>query len=193
MDLGTDILGGGSVGPFVRVRYVGGDTANWEGVGQIPSQGDPQYDRGGKSDREGQNMGITTYGGRDGGSKNAGGGDPCLLPPEHGRTAHCDQAHYVPVSRGGADTRDKGIQAVVITGRGICGRDEDGGLGSGTDKGGGGYVWDGDKDGLNWWEDSVANTALGTDPNAPIDYAPKSKHHYPIMSMLGYHGGRLHI
>ena len=48
LDLGPDILGSGSVGPFVRVRNVGDETVNWEGVGQIPPQGDPQDERGGK-------------------------------------------------------------------------------------------------------------------------------------------------
>ena len=95
------------------------------------------------------------------------------------------------MSRGGADTGAKGIQSVVVTGQGVCGRDEDEGLGGRTDGRGGGYGWEGEKDGLNWWEDNVANINVGTEPNAPIDYAPKLEHHHPIMSMLGDHRGRL--
>ena len=52
---------------------------------------------------------------------------------------HCDQAHFGPVSSRGAETGSKDAQAVVGTGRGGCGRDADGGLGGGTDRGEGGY------------------------------------------------------
>ena len=65
-------------------------------------------------------------------------------------TVHCGQAHYGPVSGGGAETRAKDIQSVVGTGRGGCGRDADGDLGGVTDGGGGGYGQEGDRDGLNW-------------------------------------------
>ena len=44
----------------------------------------------------------------------------------------------------GVENGDKGIQAVVGTGRGICEGDADGGLRGGTDRGGGGDGRDGD-------------------------------------------------
>ena len=49
---------------------------------------------------------------------------------------YCDQAHCGPVSGSGSDTRSKGVQSVVVTGRGGCGKDADRGLGGGTGEGG---------------------------------------------------------
>ena len=46
LELSTDILGGGSVGPLVWFIDVGDNAAHLEGVGQIPPQGGPQADRG---------------------------------------------------------------------------------------------------------------------------------------------------
>ena len=37
------------------------------------------------------------------------GRDLCCLPPEHSISVNCDQAHYGPVSVGGATPRDKGV------------------------------------------------------------------------------------
>ena len=34
--IGTDLLGGGSIGPAIQVRDIGTDTDYTEGVGQIP-------------------------------------------------------------------------------------------------------------------------------------------------------------
>ena len=116
-------------------------------------------------------MVIPPAGGRDGGSGTAGGGYLCLPPPEHGCTEHCNQTHYEPVSGGVADTVSKGIQAVLRTGRSGCGRDADGGSGGRRDGGGLGDGQDGDGNGLNWWEDNVANVNLGTKPKSPLAYA----------------------
>ena len=41
------------------------------------------------------------------------------------------------------------------------------------------------------FEDTVANVILGTEPNAPLAYAPVLELHHPIMSMLGGHRGQL--
>ena len=41
LDLGPDILCGGSVGPVVKVRDVGYDATHQEGAGRIPQQGVP--------------------------------------------------------------------------------------------------------------------------------------------------------
>ena len=46
--------------------------------------------------------------------------------------------------------------------------------------------------GLNRREDKVANITLGTETNAPLDYAPGLDHHHPILSTLGDPGGRLY-
>ena len=79
-DLGPDILGGGSVGPLVRVRDVGDDAAHREGAGNIPPQGGPQGDMEATSERKVRIVDIHPAGGRDGGIWTAGGGDIRLLP-----------------------------------------------------------------------------------------------------------------
>ena len=76
------------------------------------------------------------------------------------------------------------FQAVVVTGQGGCGRDADIRSGGRTDRGGGVYIWDGDRDIITWWEDTVANITLGTDTNATLAYAPGLEHHHPIISMF---------
>ena len=42
--MGTDSLGGGAIGPYIRVRYTSPHAAYEEGVGRIPPQGGPQAD-----------------------------------------------------------------------------------------------------------------------------------------------------
>ena len=71
---------------------------------------------------------------------------------------------------------------MVGTGRGGYGRDADGGSGGRTDGGGGGNIRD--RDGLNWWEDNIANITLGTEPNDPLAYAPVLQHNHPAISTL---------
>ena len=39
-------------------------------------------------------------------------------------------------------------------------------------------------------EDTVVNINLGTDPNAPLAYAPVLELHHPIMSKFGGHRGQ---
>ena len=70
-------------------------------------------------------------------SVTSGGGKLRLSVPEHSRTVYCDQDHYGPVSGVGAETGATDVQAVVGTGRIGFGGDTGGGLGGGTDKGGG--------------------------------------------------------
>ena len=43
-DLGPYLLGGGAVGPVVRIRNVGDNVVHLEGVGRIPPQDVPQAD-----------------------------------------------------------------------------------------------------------------------------------------------------
>ena len=94
-------------------------------------------------ERYGWSVDITPAGGRDDGRGTVGGVEICLPPLEHGHTVNYDQAHCGPVSGDGAETGAKDIQEVVGTGRGGCGRDADGGLGSRTDKRGEGYGQEG--------------------------------------------------
>ena len=37
LDIGAGLLGGGAIGPFIRVRDMGPDAVYEEGVGHIPS------------------------------------------------------------------------------------------------------------------------------------------------------------
>ena len=64
--------------------------------------------------------------GSDGGGGTEEGGDLRLLPPKHSRTVYCNQTHYGPVSSGGAESRIKGGQVVVVAGRTGFGGDADG-------------------------------------------------------------------
>ena len=84
-----------------------------------------------------------------------------------------------------------GGQSVV--GKGQLGLEKvvDGGSGGGTGGGGGGNRWGGGGDELNWWEDTVANVILGTEPNTPLAYAPVLELRHPIMSMLEGHRAQL--
>ena len=114
----------------------------------------------GRFDSIGNQLTVDSYiippsGGRDGGGGTAGCGDLRLPPPEHGHTVYYNQDHYGPVSGGGAENGSKDVQAVVVTGRGGCGGDADGGLGGGTYGGGGEGGWDRDRDILSRWEDNV--------------------------------------
>ena len=70
-------------------------------------------------------MGIPPARRRDGEGRDAGGGYIHLPPPEHGLTVYCNLYHYGPASGGGAETEDKGVQAVMGTVQGGCGRDAD--------------------------------------------------------------------
>ena len=115
---------------------MGDNPTHWEGVGRIPPQGGLQTDGELNLVREGRRVEITPAGGRDGGVGTEGGGYLRLPPPEKTRTVHCDQAHYGPVSSGGAETGATGLQEVVIEGCGGCEGDADGILGGGTDGGG---------------------------------------------------------
>ena len=120
--------------------------------------------------------------------------DLCILPSEHSRAVHYDQAHYGSVSGGGEAYEVTGGQAMVVEGRLILGMDADGCLGGGTGVWGGGDGQGGDGDGwLIMQEDTAENLILGTEPNTPLDYAPVLELHHPIISMTGRNGGRLEI
>ena len=138
-------------------------------------------------------MGLYPARRSDGGGRIAGGLEICLPPPEHSSTVYCNRAYYGPVSGDGAEDSVKGDQSVVGAGRNGCGGDADGGSGGGTDGGGVGYGGGGYRDELNWWEDTVANATLGTDPNDSIASAPGLELHHLIMSTLGDPIERLEI
>ena len=80
---------------------------------------------------------------------------------------------------------------VVVAGRIRCGGGTDGGLGCLMDVGVGGYGRDRDRDVLRRWEDNLAHVTLGTEPNAPLAYAPVLENHHPVVIILGDPGGRL--
>ena len=107
--------------------------------------------------RERQRVDIPPAGGRNGGGGTAGSVGLHLPPLEHSCTVYCDQAHYEPVSRDGADTRYTGIQAVVVTVQG--GREGGlyGGLGGVMDRGGVGDGQDVDGVRLSQLEDNAEN------------------------------------
>ena len=180
-------------GPAVQVGDVVDETTYWEGLEQIPIQGVPQDDRTATLVRTGRRMGVSPYGKIDDGGGITGGGDIHFLPLEHSHTVHCEQAHYGPVSGGGAVYGVNSGQVVVVTGQIGLGQDVDGGLGGITDRGRGRDIYDGDKYGINRWEDNVANVILVTEHNAPLAYAPGLELHHLIMSNLGRHGGRIYI
>ena len=137
-------------------------------------------------------MYISPTGVRNGGGGASGGGYLRLLPPEHIHKVYCDQDHYGTVSGGGAETGTMGIHAVVGTGQGGCGGDADTSSGGGNGGGGGEDGQDDDGYGqLISWEYTVAKIIIGTEPYAPLAYAPVSELHHPIMSMLGEHRCRL--
>ena len=62
----------------------------------------------------------------------------------------------------------------------------------GTGGGCGGDGQDGNIDiRLIRWEDTVANIILGTEPNAPLDYASVLELRHPIVSIIGGREGQL--
>ena len=103
----------------------------------------------------------------------------------------CDKADYGPVPGGGVETEAKGVQEVVVTEHDGFGREEDNWSGGGIDGSIGVYIWDGDGERISWREDNVANINLGTETNAPLEYAPGLEHRHPIISMLGELEGQL--
>ena len=80
---------------------------------------------------------------RNGRGRNVGGGDLCLLTPEHSCTVHYNQTHYRPLSCGREEAGVNSDQAVVVAGQTGFGGDADGRSGGGTDGGGGGDRRDG--------------------------------------------------
>ena len=109
-ELREDFCGIGSGGHAIWVGDVGHDTEHWEGLGRIPLQSGPQYDREKTSESTGRWMGVYPSGGSDGGGGIAGGGYLRIPSPEHSRKVHCNQAHYGPVSGGGTEYGVNGVQ-----------------------------------------------------------------------------------
>ena len=68
----------------------------------------------------------------------------------------------------------------------------DGVLEGGTDGGGVGYKWYGDRNGrpIKWY-DAVSNTTLGTEPHSFLAYSLLLELRHPIMSTIGVRGGLL--
>ena len=80
---------------------------------------------------------------------------------------------------------------MVVTGRLGLRSDAGGGLGGEKNGGGGGDGQDSDGDGLNSWEDTVANVILCIKTNDPLLHDPGLELHQQIMGMLERHVGCL--
>ena len=85
----------------------------------------------------------------------------------------------------------KVFQAVVGTGKGGFGGDEDGVLGGGMDGGRRRIQMGRRRRHTKLGEDNTANITLWTESNDPIAYAKGLEHHHQIMGMLGDPGGGL--
>ena len=72
-------------------------------------------------------MGVYPTDGGDRWGGLTGGGYLRLMMLEHIHTVHCDQAYCGPVYGVRDMSGDKGVQAVVVTGRPVIGGDLDGG------------------------------------------------------------------
>ena len=129
--------------------------------------------------------GVSSTGRNSGRGVITGGGYLHLPPPEHSHTVHFNQAHYGPVSGDEAAAGIKGGQSVVGSGRLGIGEDAGGSSGGYKDGGGGVYGWGGDGYRLHMWEDTLANTILGMEPNDTIDCDPRLELKHLLMSMLG--------
>ena len=126
---GTDIFFGGTIGPAIRVRDMGPETAYAEGVWRIPPYGGLQADGTETAEGTGQRLGLTPYEVCDDRGEFSGGGELRLPLPEHRGAIYCEYAHYGTVSGGEAEARAKSENAVVRTGGSGFGGDSDGGLG----------------------------------------------------------------
>ena len=111
------LCGGGSGGHDLQVGDVGNDTTHQEDFRRIPPQVDPQADGETTLERTGWGMGVFPTGGSDGRGGITVGGYLCLPPPEQILAVHCYQAHYGPVSGGGAKSGVEGVQVVLGAGR----------------------------------------------------------------------------
>ena len=89
-DIRKYLLGGSAIGPAVRVRDMGPDAANEEGVGRIPPQGGPQADETETAEGAGRRMVLPPAGGYNGGGGFAGGGDLHIPLSEHSIAIYCD-------------------------------------------------------------------------------------------------------
>ena len=113
-----------------------------------------------------------------------------LLPKEHGNTIPWNQSHYGPVSSGRGTPLYKGVKVVVVYVALGHGRVTDTSPGGRNGRGGGRGFW-----GKYLWlrqrDYCRVFSNLGTEPSAPLYYAPGLEHCHPTMSILGGHGGRL--
>ena len=187
LELVENLRGGVSGGHDVRVGDVGDATVHWEGYRHISPQGGPQADGKTTLERTGQWMDVFPNRGSYGRVGITVGKNLPLPPPEHSQTVHFDQATYGTVSSGGKAAGVKGGKLVMGVGRFGLGGGADGRSGGGTDGGEGGDVQDGDRDGLTWWQDNVANAILGMEPNYHLDSDPGLETHHPIMNKLWEH------
>ena len=167
------------------------DTAHLEASSIIPPQGGPRADSTTTLEMEGRWVGVYPAIVSNGGGGITLVGYLRIIISEHSITVYCDQYHYGPVYGVGEASGFMSVRAVVRNRCLVLGRDADVGLGGGTDRGVGGDIKGGDGDGLNRWEDTVANLILGTEHNDKLSYALGLELHHPIMIILEGHGGQL--
>ena len=89
-DIGTYFLGGGAIGPAIRVRYMGPDTTYEEGVGRILPYGGLQDDGTTTVEGVGRRLYLPPAVGCKGGGRFSGGGYLRLPRPEHRSAIYCD-------------------------------------------------------------------------------------------------------
>ena len=100
---------GGTRSESIWVGDVGCVSAHWEYLGQIPPQGVQHTYRTAIVEGAVWDVCVPYTGGGDDRGGPAGGGDLHSSLPEHILTVNLYQAHYRPVSGGGATPRYKGV------------------------------------------------------------------------------------
>ena len=90
LDIRAYLLGGGTIGPAIRVIDLGPYPAYAEGAGQIPTQGFLLTYGEATVEGTGRRLGIPPSGGSYGRGGVTGGGDLHISPPEHHGTIYCN-------------------------------------------------------------------------------------------------------
>ena len=135
MDAGNVLHRGGPGGAPLRVGFVCHVSADWEGAGRLSPSGDTSADRENATSEWGQDLGITSPVGGNGGGRNAGDRKLRRPPPEHFCEIYCNRTNYGPVSGIGAASRGAGSKEVVGAGEHWHVGDTGGGAGGRGGKG----------------------------------------------------------
>ena len=114
-EISTDLLGGSTICNAVRVRYMGPDAANEEGVGWIPPQGGPQADGAATTEETGQRLGLPQAEGCNERGRFTGGGYLYLPKQEHSCAVNFNKTYNGPLSSREAEDGSKGGNTIVLT------------------------------------------------------------------------------